>query len=922
MEIVATHVGADFDAVASAVAARRLHPGARLFFPGSQQESVRRMIAAGALAIEGEIRQREVDPAALARVVLCDIRQRDRIGVVAEWLAANPAIEVWAYDHHPPAESDLPLAGGLVDPAAGSTSTLMAEELPRRGLALSAAEATLLLAGIYEDTGSLTYATTGPRDLAAAARLLAAGGDLAAVRRFALRHLDAAHLEALHEMASRLAVHRVHGHRVGVTEVEPSAYVDELAPLVNRCLEIFELPLLFALVGEGEKVAVIGRGDLPGFDLGAALARLGGGGHATAGSARLRGTTLLEARERLLAALAEALPPAARARDLMIAPVFTVAAATSIAEAKGLLNARQVNAAPVTEDPGEGDPGPVAGAVTRQLLDAALQHGLGGRPVATVMERDVPWVEPEAPAEEVGERMLGASAREPRFVLVGERASGRPLGIVTRMEVLRHLHGRLAEPAASLDRRLAQQKASREDAAHVLKRLPPAIAARAAAIARVSRRSGIPAYLVGGLVRDLLLERENRDLDVVAEGDGPGFARLLAEELGGRVRVHPAFLTAVVVDREGFHVDVATARSEFYRAPAALPEVQGSAIRQDLYRRDFTVNTLAIRLGPGEPGEESGAPAERAPELLDYFGGRRDLRERTLRVLHSLSFLDDPTRALRAVRLSLRLGFQIAPETLRLLGVALAEGAFERLSGARLREELILLLDDAGLALRGLDRLAELGLLAVLHPALALDDAARDRLQRARAALDWYRLEGEGLAAPPPVRPWRLFMAALAAGLPPAALAALADRLDLAGDDRRLLLGAAERAAAARRRIARPGIAPHEVDAALGSLSGEELLLTMAAGGEAERAWVRRYLCELRPLALAIRGADLVAAGVAPGPEVGRALAAARRARLDGEIGAGEELAFALAEARRAVARGEADLAPTAPTIPAAPERR
>src|SRR5262249_57871678 len=132
------------------------------------------------------------------------------------------------------------------------------------------------------------------------------------------------------------------------------------------------------------------------------------------------------------------------------------------------------------------------------------------------------------------------------------------------------------------------------------------------------------------------------------------------------------------------------ARSEFYRAPAALPEVQTSALRQDLYRRDFTINALAIRLGP-----------EETPELIDYFGGQKDLAARTLRVLHSLSFLDDPTRALRAVRLELRLGFHLAPETLRLLGVALAEGAFDRLSGSRLKGELELLLGDPDLAVRG-----------------------------------------------------------------------------------------------------------------------------------------------------------------------------------------------------------------------------
>jgi len=908
MELIATHLGADFDAFASAVAARRLHPAARLFFPGSRETSLRRMVAAGSLDVGEEIRQRDVDPATLTRVILCDSRQRERIGAVAEWIDANPAIEVWAYDHHPPAESDLRVAGGVVDPAAGSTSTILAEELARRGLAPTPAEATLLLAGIYEDTGSLTFPTTGPRDLEAAAALLRAGGDLAAVRRFAVRHLDAVHLELLHEMAQGLAVHRVHGHRVGVTAVETAGYVDELAPLVNRCLEIFDLPLLFALFGEGgasDRVTLIGRGELPGFDLGAALGRLGGGGHPTAASARLKGATLVEARERLLALLGEALPPAARAADLMIAPVFTLPAATPIAEAKRLLNARQVNAAPVTA----GDGGPSVGAITRQLLDAALQHGLGERPVETAMERGLEWVAPQAPAEEVGERMLAASPREPRFVLVGEEATGRPLGIVTRMQVLRHLHGRMAGSEASLDRRAAQQKESRESAARLLRRLPPAIALRVAAIARVARREGIPVYLVGGLVRDLLLGRENRDLDVVAEGDGPGFARLLAAELGGRVRVHAAFLTAVVVDPEGFHVDVATARSEFYRAPAALPEVQTSALRQDLYRRDFTVNALAIRLGPAETGPpreaaeaaytaDTRAGRDDPPELIDYFGGRRDLRERTLRVLHSLSFLDDPTRALRAVRLGLRLDFQIAPETLRLIGVALAEGAFARLSGGRLRDELALLLDEPDLALGGLDRLAELGLLAVLHPRLALAAAARERLRGARAALDWYRLEG--LAAPP-VRPWLLFLAALAAPFSPADLAALCDRLDLAGAERRLLVEAPGRLAAARA-VLTSRAKPHEVAETLAPLEGEELLLLLAllpAGDTVGRAWVRRDLCELRPLQLTIRGADLVAAGVPPGRAVGRALAAARRARLDGAIGPGEELAYALAEAGR-----------------------
>ncbi|HBL29745.1 MAG TPA: polya polymerase, partial [Acidobacteria bacterium] len=596
------------------------------------------------------------------------------------------------------------------------------------------------------------------------------------------RPLDVQHLGILHRMMERLEIHRVRGHRVGIVTLDLGGYVEELAPLVSRCLEVFELPLLFALFGEGEqtgRITLIARGDLPGFDLGQALEGLaGGGGHATAAAARLKDRTLLEAREELLGFLRGVLPPAARARDLLIAPFFELLAGTAVAAAKAQLIAWRVNAAPVAEASG----GRVVGIVTRQVLDAALQHGLGDRPVGTVMTRELEWVAPEAPADEVGERML---ARHPRFVLVGDPAGGRPLGLITRMQLLRHLHGRLEDFEIRLDHRAEQQRERREKIARLLEeRLPPALAARVATVARVSREAEVPVYLVGGFVRDLLLERENRDLDLVVEGDGLDFAARLARAVDGRVREHRAFLTAVVIDPDGLHIDVATARSEFYRAPAALPEVQMSALRQDLFRRDFTINTLAIRLGPDE-----------TPELIDYFGGRNDLKERTLRVLHSLSFIDDPTRVLRAVRLEQRLGFHIAPETRRLIDVALAEGIFDHLSGSRLREELEKLLDDPALALRGLDRLAELGVLSVLHPGLELRPDVRARLQAARAAFDWYVLEGR---TDPPVQAWPLLLLTLALDFEAGERARLADRLMLAGAVRRLLLHAPEHLAEAR----------------------------------------------------------------------------------------------------------------------------
>lgn len=872
MELLVTHLGADFDAFAATLVARRLYPGALLFFPGSREGSVRRMVEERGVELD-ELRQKQVDPAALSRVILCDTRQRERLGVVASWIDDHPDIEVLAYDHHPDSPTDVRVVGGRVDAAVGATSTLIAEELRVAGLTPSTEEATLLLMGIYEDTGSLTYATTSVRDLAAAAWLLEQGGDLETVRRYALHSLDRFHFELLHRMTQELEVVVVHGHRVGIVVCELGSFVDELAPLVSRCLELFDLPLLFAIFGEGDRATLIARGQVEGFHLGQALTSLaGGGGHETAAAASVKGATALELRERLLAYLPGALPPVAKARDLMIAPFVAVDASASVLQAKERLQRARINAAPVVADE------VAVGAVTRQLLDAALQHELGNRPVTTVMRQELEWVAPDAPAEELGRRMVG---QHPRFVLVGDARQGRPLGVVTRMAVLRHLHGRLEEAAEPLERRARELRERRQGVGSLLdERVPAPVQRRIDAVEAVSRHTSVPAYLVGGFVRDLLLGRDNRDLDVVVEGDGPAFARALGEELQAHVRVHEAFLTAVVKEADGSTVDVASARSEFYRAPAVLPEVESSPLRQDLYRRDFTINTLALRLGPQGP-----------IELVDYFGGQRDLKDGVLRVLHSLSFIDDPTRVLRAVRLSLRLDFVISPETLRLIAVAVGEGIFEQLSGGRLRDELELLLADPDVALRGLERLDELGVLAAVHPALRLDPSRMQSLREVRSAHDWYRVQG---VVDPDVRVPLLLLMALLRTATAEQRRDVAARLQLATGERDLLERFPWRLERASRELAAPELVPHAVHATLSSLTGEELLLLLAEGGERVRTWVRRELTELRRVRLGIRGGDLLRHGHAPGPAIGEALRATLDARLDGEIAPAEELDHAL----------------------------
>lgn len=378
--------------------------------------------------------------------------------------------------------------------------------------------------------------------------------------------------------------------------------------------------------------------------------------------------------------------------------------------------------------------------------------------------------------------------------------------------------------------------------------------------------------LVGGAVRDLLLGAGEPDLDLVVEAETVGpFARALAERLGGEVREYPKYLTAKV-QTGSQRLDVAATRAEIYQRPGALPRVRPADLLTDLGRRDFTVNTLAVRLGPSDWGA-----------LVDCFGGLGDLEKRRLRVLHERSFDDDPTRILRGVDLEARRGLRMDAATERLARTRLAAGALASLTGERLRRALFLLLrrPTAG---RALARLAEIGLLRALEPRLT---ALPDELALADLGAIAGRLADAGLApVPDPALAWLL---ALALDLHADALDALSRRLAL-GSRAAVVLSTGPPRMARVRRLEAEKAPPHRLAADLDRASPEELLMLAAIGLEET---VTRYLSKHRPLELEISGRDLLALGYDPGPELGQALAQTLAARIDGKIGQDEELDYA-----------------------------
>jgi tRNA nucleotidyltransferase (CCA-adding enzyme) len=856
MDIITTHVNADFDSLGSMVAAKKLYPQAVLAFPGSQEKTLRQFFVQSSLYAFDVLKAKQVDLDAVRRLILVDVAQGDRIGRFGE-LVGRPGVEVHVYDHHPPSDTDVPAAVRHVE-RVGAATTVLTGILRERRIPLTPEEATLMVLGIYEDTGGLTFSSTTPADLEAAAFLLAQGADLTAVPAFITPELAMEQISLLHELLQHREVHRVHGSAISVSEASRDSYIGDLAVLAHKIRDLENLDALVLLVRMEDRVHLVARSRVPEVDVGRLARGLGGGGHPEAASATVRELTLIQVRERVLELLPEVVQPRVTARDIWTTPVKTLPPDISLAAADEQLRRYHINAMPVV------DAGRVVGLVTRQLVSRAVDHGLTGVPVAEYMLTEFATVRPGAPLQEVKERIIRGNQR---FlpVVEGERLAGA----VTRTDLLRALGGpeelEPVELPGEAQRRMARSLLE--------ERLPAALLERLHALGARARALGMEAFLVGGVVRDVLLRRDNLDVDVVVEGDGIALAEDVAGLWGASVHPHRTFGTAKILCPDGFRLDVATARTEFYPQPAALPAVEWSSLKLDLYRRDFTVNTLALRLDP-----------QRFGEVIDFFGGLRDLKSGTLRILHNLSFVEDPTRVLRAQRFLARFGFALGLQTQSLLRSAVKEGFLSQARGPRLFHEWVLLLQEADPE-RVLEEQQRFGVLAAFHPKLVLTPKARQLLQRVRSVVAWFRL----LYLDAPVELWRVYLLAALDPLGEEDLAEWAAAFGIAGGEGRWVRQVRETGYRAlvelRAELSRGTPRDSRVFAILQECQSETLLFLMAKTvDEEKRRLISRYHTRLAGTRSLLGGRDLRALGIPPGRIYATLLEGVLAARLDGEV--------------------------------------
>ena len=749
MDLILCHTTADFDTLGAAIGLTRLKPGAKVVLTGGSHPTVREFLSLhrDEFAL---IERRSVTVEEIRSLTVVDTQWRDRLGKAAEWLDL-PDVEVTIYDHHLKAGAgDVTAQQTWIEPV-GAATTLVVEQLQQQRIGLTTSEATVMALGIHVDTGSLTFDHTTVRDAAALTWLMAQGASLRAIAEYVEPGLSPQLQDLLTAALAQLQTEQVQGLAIAWVWLPLEEHVDGLSNLASRIMSLTETDVLLLATSHptGEagvaRLTLIGRlhggssgaAQLQQLNLGELFADLGGGGHAKAAAVTLRTDNPQTVLQQVLDAIKQQVPHPPTAQDLMSSPVRTIRPETTIAEAQRILLRYGHSGLSVVNDQDQ-----LVGIISRRDIDIALHHGFAHAPVKGYMTPNLKTITPETSLSDIEALMVTYDiGRLP----VLDR--GKLIGIVTRTDVLRQIHQEklIGSPQITLQSKsvcpLPQIVwAGLRDCLH------PALWQVLTIAAETAQSRGWQLYLVGGAVRDLMLATPDqvlllKDIDLVVDGfyqtadSGAGVElakALQAAYPAARLDVHGRFQTAALLwhndlELDSLWIDIATARTEFYPYPAANPEVEASSIRQDLYRRDFTVNALAIRL-----------TAPRQGELLDFFGGLVDLQAGQIRVLHANSFIEDPTRIYRAVRFAVRLGFQIEAQTEGYIRHAIASGIYHRIQTemdktpalqTRLKRELKLIL-QAPYWKPAMQLLADLGALKCLHSDLELTDDLWRQMRR------------------------------------------------------------------------------------------------------------------------------------------------------------------------------------------------
>ncbi|MCG8689471.1 MAG: CBS domain-containing protein [Desulfobacterales bacterium] len=840
--VITSHVNADFDAIGAMLAAQKLYPEAVIIFPGSQEKSLRDFFIHSMSYLFNMADPASIDFSQTKRLVIVDTRQKNRLTGIESLLKKQDLI-IDIFDHHPPMPGEIKGSCDVSKPY-GATTTIMCEILQEKGIRLSGEEATVMALGIYEDTGNFTYTSTTEADFVQAGFLLSCGASLSTISSLVVREMKTEQVTWLNELINEMAPHRINGIQIHMSVISSTSYIPDLASIVQKIVRMEDLDIYFALILMGAKVHIIARNRLPELDVGKILSELGGGGHSYAASAKVENQTLPQVEMRLVELIKHQLKQIRVAKKLMSSPAITIDARRPCKEAGTLMTRYNINTLLAVN----GNTQEYEGFITRQVVEKLLYHKLGDQPVFEYMDSEVHWVSLDADLAEIELKIIEDKQR-----VLPVMDDGRVSGVITRTDLLDYLVEHNREVSRTEKQIITHPNAKTKHVKNLLnQRLDDRLNSLLRDIGNAGDQLGLEIYVVGGFVRDLMLDRPIEDVDVVVEGDGIAFAKFFAKAHGCRVHPHHKFNTAVIVFPDEFKVDVASARLEYYTMPAALPIVENSSIKLDMARRDFTINTLAISLNQETWGT-----------LIDYFGAGRDLKDKTIRIIHNLSFVEDPTRIFRAIKFSNRFGFKIGKVTSNLIKNALKIGTFKHLSGLRVLSELKQIFSEDN-PIPAVETIASYGVDKVIHKELSITPKTYELFDSVNKALTWHDL----LYVDEPYPRWAVYLMALLHRHPFRVCSEILDRLMVPFKERKLLL---DRRYKAENRLSSIEnnfpVSRQEMYWGLVNFKTEFILYMMALtkNEEVQKA-ISKFYTHHRHIKPIIRGKDLLAIGISPGP--------------------------------------------------------
>jgi len=859
LEIIISHQSTDFDSLAAMVAAKKIYKDALLVFTGSLERNVRKFISMYGDLIEiTPLKKIKIEE--ITKLIIVDTRIKRRIGTFANVINKRD-LEIHIYDHHPSTTDDIKGDINVIEEV-GATTTIMLKKIRKMNLEISPIEATIFALGIYEDTGSLTFSSTTIDDINSISYLFDKGIKLKVVANFINIGLSIAQKKLLNKLLLSSKEIFCKGVRINMAKAEVKNYTEGLALLTHKLIEIENSDVFFTMVKMTDRIYIVGRSRTSSVDVDEILKELGGGGHFQAASAVVKDLSLDELEKKLIRILERKIKLGIVAKDIMSSPVKTVNTSISIEETKKILLRYGHNGIPVVEE------GKLEGIITMQEVNKAKQHGLGKELVSKYMSDQVVRVKLDTPLTEIQELMIDYDIG--RIVVVNQE--DKLVGIITRTDLIRNLYGENHIPKRSFSTYVKTSgKMERKKQIELIEKIfSERVRNVLDKIGKIGDRLNFSVFMVGGFVRDLFLGIKNYDLDIVVEGEGIKFARELGKDLGGRVRSHEKFGTAIVILADGFKIDVATARREFYEYPAAFPKVELSSIKKDLYRRDFTINAMAIQLNQKYFGK-----------LIDFFGGQRDLRKGIVRVLYNLSFVEDPARIIRAIRFEQRYNFKMDRTTENFLKKAIDDKLLSRLRKKRITEELILILKEES-PIKSLKRIEKLKALRYILPEVELNEETVKRLNKVKDNYSFWKCN----MLDEKIQLWVIYFCCLTKNIEKKQLQRIFKRLifkqKYLENINYIYLNLDQ---IIKFISQKDEISPSNIYIKLKGLSNEVLFLAiMESDGDIVKERIINYLKKYKKESLCISGKELKELQIEPGPIYSQILNKLLCAQLDGEV--------------------------------------